>query len=60
MRAQMSYYVDELLSLRVPSKPCPPSIHTREKLSRYDYATAQEAGFDMSQFSIAPARYVRC
>jgi len=29
-------------------------------LSRYDYATAEAAGFDMSQFAIAPSRYMRC
>jgi hypothetical protein len=55
----MSYYVDELLSLRVPSKPCPAFTDNRAKLSRIDYATAEAAGFDMSQFSVAPSRYLR-
>ena len=56
----MSYYLDELLSLRVPSKPCPAPTENRATLSRLDYANAEAAGFDMSQFQIAPSRYVRC
>jgi hypothetical protein len=55
----MSHYVDELLSLRVPSKPCQAFVGNRTKLSRLDYATAQAAGFNMAQFTIDPVRYVR-
>ena len=50
----------ELLSLHVVVKPCKLYKAVEAKpLSRVDYATAQAAGFDMSQFSIEPARYVR-
>lgn len=50
----------ELLSLHAVVKPCKLYKAVEAKrLSRFDYATARAAGFDMSQFSIEPARYVR-
>ena len=50
----------DLLALHVTIKPCSAYTSVEAKpLSRFDYATARAAGFDMSQFSIAPERYVR-
>lgn len=57
----MSYVLDELLSLHVPSKPCAAfSQPDRPQLDPLQYATAKAAGFDMTAFTLAQPRYVRC
>lgn len=45
----------ELLFLHVKVKPCSDA----KPLSRFDYATAEAAGFDMKHFTVEPTRYAR-
>ena len=52
-------YLDELFAIHVPSRPCP-ADSARKELAPRDYANAKAAGFDMSQFSVAKPRYLRC
>ena len=57
----MGYILDELLSLHAKSKPCATfSQPDRPQLDPFQYATAKAAGFDMTAFTLAQPRYVRC